>query len=371
MKLVALGAFAPVALAGAVVGGMLAFGTAQVDPAAAPAASHEASFDCRSPRHSWRWACQQAKSAEGYGVTAAAGDGPDTTGSLASGRSTSAKGADGEPIRAADVDPTAKAASAKAVPPAPTPTSELAKNAKPDPAKVEPAKPVRIVAAEPPAAPEAKPDKRKEPAKDPAEEPTKHPAKEAALPPAPALAPMVDDEAPQAAGAAPMRTATAATATAETKPVAASAPLPVTAPPAAPETAPAKPGVATLPLAAERPTTSLSRSEAAAPAEEPAVRLSRKRAKAAERAASRRAVVSRPAPRPRVARALPGRESPSEVGGYRVMSLRTYTLPDGRRIVVEQAPRRDVVRELLAEHRAAFGRRQFASPYGGLYADEW
>lgn len=370
MKLVALGAFAPVALAGAVVGGMLAFGTAQVDPGAAPAASHEASFDCRSPRHSWRWACQQAKSAEGYGVTAAAGDGPDTTGSLASGRSTSAKGADGEPIRAADVDPTAKAASAKAVP-----ASEPPKSAKSEAGKLEPAKPVRIVAADPPAAPEAKPDKRKEPAKeaakDPAEEPTKHPAKEAALPPAPALAPMVDDEAPQAAGAAPMWTATAATATAETKPVAASAPLPVTAPPAAPETAPAKPGVATLPLAAERPTTSLSRSEAAAPAEEPAVRLSRKRAKAAERAASRRAVVSRPAPRPRVARALPGRESASEVGGYRVMSLRTYTLPDGRRIVVEQAPRRDVVRELLAEHRAAFGRRQFASPYGGLYADEW
>lgn len=360
MKLVALGAFAPVALAGAVVGGMLAFGTAQDDPAgAAPSAqssSHEA-LDCRSPRHSWRWACQQAKSAEGYGVTAVAGDGPETTGSLVSGRSTSAKGADGEPIRAADADPAAKAASAKAAP-----ASEPAKSAKSEAEKVEPAKPVRIVAAEPPAAPEAKPEKRKEAVKEP--------AKEAALPPAPALAPMVDDEAPEGGGTAPATRVTAAAPPPESKPVAASAPLPVTAPLAAPETAPKTPHLATLPLVPERPAPSLSRGEAAAP-DEAVARLSRKRAKAVERAASRRATASRPAARPRVARALPGREPTSEPGGYRVMSLRTYTLPDGRRIVVEQAPRPDVVRELLAEHRAAFARRQFASPYGGLYADEW
>src|SRR5687768_8767929 len=58
LKLVLLGAVMPLALAGVVVGGVALTNTPRRDAAVASAEA----LDCSSPRHSWRWACQQAKS---------------------------------------------------------------------------------------------------------------------------------------------------------------------------------------------------------------------------------------------------------------------------------------------------------------------
>jgi ribonuclease E len=334
VKLVLIGALAPVILAGAVVSGMLALGSSREETAGL---KPEAALDCSSPRNSWRWACQQAKSAEeGYGITVAApSEGPATTGSVerpATARSSTAKGADGEPVRGA------------AAGGAPSASAAVAEKAEPAKAASAPTSPAASAWVEP------APDK---PAR---------PIETKVMPAKPAQNTETANAA--AATAAPVRpeakteTAARVTPVAEPEPAIARAAARVTEPP--------------RPAASER---SDRRKTVAAAEDEPAPRLSRKRSKSREaatretvaprKAAPRKETASRAvAKRAQVAR-TEGRERAAspEVSGYRVMSLRTYTLPDGRRVVVQSAPRQDVVRELLAEHQATFGRRQFASPY--------
>jgi hypothetical protein len=332
-KLVLLGALTPVVLAGAVIGGMLALNSPREETAAA---KDEAALDCRSPRHSWRWACQQAKSAEeGYGVTAATPvEGPATTGSVErqlTARSTSAKGADGEPIRAADAKLAAATQGAE------SPKTEAASPAASPPktAWVEPApeKPVRRAEPTPVPAPKAQEEEAR---------------KIAAASPGP-VKPQAKIETAAAPPKAQAESApTRVTPVAEPEPAVARAAARVTEPPSPP--------------AAERP----ERRKAAAKVDEDesAPRLSRKRLKAREPASARKATASRAiAKRARVARSQAREPAPEVANGYRVMSMRSYTLPDGRRVIVHTAPRQDIVRELLAEHQATFGRRQFASPY--------
>jgi hypothetical protein len=342
LKLVLLGALSPVLVAGAMIGGMLVINAPREE--AASDARDEAALDCRSPRNSWRWACQQATSNEGYGVSAAAtAEGPAVTGSVerqATARSSTAKTASGEPVRGSDTV------------------------AAPKTAWAEPA-PEKVVEAS-----ASKPGTPKEAAK---------------KPPAAAFAPMNDEEVPRATASVPAKQQPAAKpepatpVKAPAQAAAAEAPTPKVTP-----TAPQEPAIARAMARVTSPSESVKpeRAErrkadekaAAAEAEEPAPRLSRKRAKAPVAAAKPRAVAksSVVSKRARTARA-PTRDEAPAGPGYRVMSLRTYTLPDGRRVVVQSAPRPEVVRDLLAEHRATFGRRQFARPVSGYgyYADDW
>jgi hypothetical protein len=379
LKLVLLGALAPVALAGAVIGGMLVINS--LPDKGAPAGKDEAMLDCRSPRQSWRWACQQATSADGYGVTVSApAEGPvATTGSVQRqqppGRSSTARGRDGEPIRAAD------AAAPAGMSQAPSQKAEVAKPEAASPPKKAWAEPT------PEQSTRTAPVEAVPAATAPAPAPVPPSPKAKEIVSAPALTPMHDDEAPQAAAAmtpavkpAPEAKAAPAAAPAAPAPVAAPVPPPKVSPAVAPEPAVASATArAIAPAQSPKIAPSETRKTAVAAEEEPAPRLSRKRVKSREAAAPRpKAIASRAvAKRARAARVHRRDEAPEITNGYRVMSLRTYTLPDGRRVIVQSAPRPEVVRELLAEHRATFGRQQFASPYygrpayGGFYADGW
>jgi hypothetical protein len=345
LKLVFLGAIAPVALAGAVVGGMLLVNMAAQDRAGE-------ALDCGSSRDSWRWACQQAQSGEGYGINLASSDPAATTGSLerpVTGRATSAKGPDGEPVRASDAaapssakeaigDRTAAADGAKPVPKASDKVPEAKPSrsawADPEPTKPAAATSPAVATPQPAATASAKPS---EPARK-----------------APVLVEMDDDEAPQPK---PPTQATKSVSSPAPVAVVAEAPQPratarVNPPAPTPvverDEPPRKPAVAEAP---EKPE--------AAPKRTVEERKAKSRKSIAQRRAAKRERLARSAPRGH-------RQDFDAATSYRVMSLRTYTLPDGRRVVVETAPRQEIVRELLSEHRATFGRQRFASPY-----DQW
>jgi hypothetical protein len=357
LKLLLIGALAPVVLAGTVVGGMLAMPSSRDEGSVA--GKDDGALDCRSPRHSWRWACQQATSSDGYGISVAAmAEGPVVTGSVerqVTQRSTTARRADGEPMRAADAgaEPAAKPQAGfqkpEAVKPAPAAPSPKTVLAEAVPEKSD----RKVVAEAPPSAPKALPAQPKETAA------------------APALTPMRDDEAPRAtAAAAPAVQQSAKTASSAPPASASAAPSAAPAEPKVTPLAATEPAVAraaagvTAPPATARAPEAASRKAAAVSddEDEPAPRLSRKLVKAREAAAAKPKVASRPAHPARTAR-VKARDNGATAGGYKVMSVRAYTLPDGRRVMVQSVPRPEVVQELLAEHRATFGRQQFATPY--------